>query len=260
MRIARFVTDAEPSYGLVAGEPGEETITQLVGDPFYQGIQQLPGDEAVHQLEDVRLVAPIIPRSKVIGVGRNYADHAKEMGNEPPVSPLLFLVPNTAVSGPNEPVTLPSFSEEVSYEAELAVVIGRICKDVPVERVPEVIFGYTVANDVTARDAQRTDGQWARAKGFDGSTPLGPWIETELDPEELAVVGRLNGETVQDGTTADMIFGVAEVVSYISQAFTLLPGDVILTGTPAGVGTLSPGDRFEAEIEGIGTLTNHFRN
>ncbi|GAA3055610.1 MULTISPECIES: fumarylacetoacetate hydrolase family protein [Actinomycetes] len=256
MRIARFVTDAEPAFGVVAGEPGQETITELIGDPFYQGIQQTQNTQ---DLQDVRLVAPIIPRSKAIGVGRNYADHAKEMGNELPVSPLLFLIPNTAVSGPNEPVTLPSFSEEVSYEVELAVVIGRICKDVPVERVDDVIFGYTVGNDVTARDAQRSDGQWARAKGFDGSMPLGPWIETELDPEGLRITGRLNGETVQDGTTSDMVFGVPELVSHISQAFTLLPGDVILTGTPAGVGLVSSGDRFEAEIEGIGTLVTHFR-
>lgn len=256
MRIARFVTDAEPAYGILSGEPGEEILTQLIGDPFYQGIQQ---SGQTHKLEDVRLVAPIIPRSKIVGVGRNYADHAKELGNELPTSPLLFLIPNTAVVGPQEPVTLPSFSEEVSYEAELAVVIGRICKDVPIERVDEVIFGYTVSNDVTARDAQRTDNQWARAKGFDGSSPLGPWIETELDTDDLRVTGRLNGETVQDGTTADMVFGVRELVSYISQAFTLLPGDVILTGTPAGVGLLSDGDRFEAEVEGIGTLTNFFR-
>lgn len=257
MRIARFVTDTEPAYGVVSGEPGEESVTELVGDPLYQGIQQTPTS---HALEDVRLVAPIIPRSKVIGVGRNYRDHAREMGNEVPVSPLLFLVPNTAIAGPNEPITLPSFSDEVGYEAELAVVIGRICKDVPVERVDEVIFGYTVANDVTARDAQRSDSQWARAKGFDGSTPIGPWIETDLDPESLTITGRLNGETVQDGTTSDMVFSVADLVAYASQAFTLLPGDIILTGTPAGVGLLSAGDRFEAEIEGIGTLVNHFRN
>lgn len=257
MRIARFVTDAEPTFGVVTGEPGQERITELVGDPFYQGVQQT---QTSHALDDVRLVAPIIPRSKAIGVGRNYADHAREMGHELPVSPLLFLIPNTAVSGPDEPITLPAFSEEVSYETELAVVIGRICKDVPVERVDEVIFGYTVGNDVTARDAQRTDGQWARAKGFDGSTPLGPWIETELDPERLRITGRLNGETVQDGSTSDMVFGVAELVAHISQAFTLLPGDVILTGTPAGVGQVSAGDRFEAEIEGIGTLANHFRS
>ncbi|GAA4830895.1 fumarylacetoacetate hydrolase family protein [Garicola koreensis] len=257
MKICRFVTDAEPAYGILAGAEGEESIIELVGDPFYQGIKE---SGQTHKLDDVRLVAPIIPRSKLIGVGRNYLDHAKEMGNDAPASPLLFLMPNTAVVGPNEPVTMPAFSEEVSYEAELAVVIGRICKDVPLDRVSEVIYGYTVANDVTARDAQRTDGQWARAKGFDTSVPLGPWIETQLDSEDLRVTGRLNGETVQDGSTADMIFGVAELVNYISQAMTLLPGDVILTGTPAGVGQVTEGDRFEAEVEGIGTLTNFFRS
>ncbi|WP_300345466.1 fumarylacetoacetate hydrolase family protein [Nesterenkonia sp.] len=256
MKICRFVTDADPAYGVITGEPGEEMITQLVGDPFYQGIQEAG---VAHKLDDVRLVAPIIPRSKLVGVGRNYVDHAQELGNEVPTSPMLFLMPNTAVVGPNEPITLPAFAEEFSYEAELAVVIGRICKDVPLERVPEVVFGYTVSNDITARDAQRTDGQWARAKGFDGSAPLGPWIETDLDPEDLRITGRLNGTTVQDGTTADMVFGVAELISYISQAMTLLPGDVILTGTPAGVGPITDGDRFEAEVEGIGTLTNFFR-
>ena len=257
MKICRFVTDAEPAYGILTGAEGQESILQLVGDPFYQGIKE---SGQTHRLDDVRLVAPIIPRSKLIGVGRNYLDHAKEMGNDVPASPLLFLMPNTAVVGPNEPVNMPAFSEEVSYEAELAVVIGRICKDVPLDRVAEVIYGYTVANDVTARDAQRTDGQWARAKGFDTSVPLGPWIETELDTEDLRVTGRLNGDTVQDGSTADMIFGVAKLVNYISQAMTLLPGDVILTGTPAGVGQVTEGDRFEAEVEGIGTLTSFFRS
>ncbi|NLS10193.1 fumarylacetoacetate hydrolase family protein [Nesterenkonia sp. MY13] len=256
MRIARFVTDSDPAYGVVTGEPGEETISQLAGDPFYQGIQETG---QTHKLEDVRLVAPIIPRSKLIGVGRNYVDHAKELGNEVPTTPLLFLMPNTAVVGPNEPVTLPSFGQEFSYEVELAVVIGRICKDVPADRVNEVIFGYTVANDVTVRDVQRTDGQWARAKGFDGSAPLGPWIETELEPDDLRIAGTLNGKTVQDGRTKDMVFDVTYLVSYISQAMTLLPGDVILTGTPAGVGPLREGDTFTGEIEGIGSLTNTFR-
>lgn len=256
MRIARFVTDSDPAYGVVTGEPGEEIITQLAGDPFYQGIQETG---QTHQLEDVRLVAPIIPRSKLVGVGKNYADHAKEMGGEPPASPLLFLIPNTAVVGPDEPVNLPSFSDQISYETELAVVIGRICKDVPLERVHEVIFGYTIGNDLTARDAQKTDNQWARAKGFDGSAPLGPWIETELDTENLRVTGTLNGELKQDGNTSQMIFGIPELIAYISQAMTLLPGDVILTGTPAGVGLLSDGDTFEAEVEGIGVLRNTFR-
>ena len=263
MRIARFVDQAEPTYGIVEGpagaDPSELSITALQGDPFFHGIQPTG---ATHRLEDVRLVAPIIPRSKIVGVGRNWADHAKELGNEVPTSPQFFLKPNTSVVGPNEPVTLPSWSDEVSYEAELAVVIGTICKDVPVSRVDDVVFGYTVGNDLTARDAQRTDLQWARAKGFDGACPLGPWIETELDVEPaggLRITSRLDGETRQDGTTADMVFGVRELVAAASEMFTLLPGDVILTGTPGGVGTVQEGQRVEAEVEGIGVLATVFR-
>ncbi|NYE94650.1 2-keto-4-pentenoate hydratase/2-oxohepta-3-ene-1,7-dioic acid hydratase in catechol pathway [Psychromicrobium silvestre] len=251
MRIARFVVDAEPLYGVV--DDAAENVRVIKGDPFFNGVE-FTGQS--HPLDDVRLLAPIIPRSKVVGIGRNYAEHAKELGNEVPASPLMFLKPNTSVIGPGDPIALPEFSDEVSYEAELAVVIGRICKDVPEERVDEVIFGYTCANDLTARDAQRTDNQWARAKGFDGSAPLGPWIETELDVEDLGVQGRLNGKLVQDGRTSQMIWGVKALVSYVSQAFTLLPGDVILTGTPAGVGLVTEGDRYEVEIEGIGTLSN----
>lgn len=251
MRIARCVLDSEPFYALVEGDE----VAVLNGDPFFHGVQTTG---TRHALEDVRLVAPIIPRSKVVAFGRNYAEHAKEMGNEVPATPLMFLKPNTSVVGPGEPVQLPSFSDEISYEAELAVVIGRICKDVPAADADAVIFGYTCANDLTARDAQRTDGQWARAKGWDGSCPLGPWIETELDPEALGIKARLDGETVQDGTTADMIHGVGELVALASAAFTLLPGDVLLTGTPAGVGLVREGQRVEVEIEGIGTLSNFF--
>ena len=256
MRIARFVLDSDPAFGVVEGADGSEEIAVIQGDPFFQGVQ-LTGVR--HQLADVRLLAPIIPRSKVVGIGRNFAEHAKELGNEVPEAPLMFLKPNTSVIGPGDPIALPSFSEEVSYESELAVVIGRICKDVPAERVHEVIFGYTCANDLTARDVQKTDGQWARAKGFDGSCPLGPWIETDLDTEDLSVQGRLDGELEQDGSTSQMIWGVKELVSYVSQAFTLLPGDVILTGTPAGVGLISEGQRYEVRIEGIGTLSNTAR-
>jgi 2-keto-4-pentenoate hydratase/2-oxohepta-3-ene-1,7-dioic acid hydratase in catechol pathway len=172
MRIARFTFDNEIHFGVVSGPEGQEKITYLSGDPLYVGVQPL--DRTV-EVSEVRLLAPVIPRSKIVCVGRNYADHAAEMGNDLPTRPLLFFKPNTSVSGPGDPVTLPSWTEQVSYEAELAVVIGRMCKDVPVERVPEVVFGYTGANDLTARDAQRTDGQWARAKGFDGACPLGPW-------------------------------------------------------------------------------------
>jgi 2-keto-4-pentenoate hydratase/2-oxohepta-3-ene-1,7-dioic acid hydratase in catechol pathway len=257
MRIARFVidsaADSTPVYGVVHGDPGNEQVAVIKGDPFYQGVT--PTGQT-HSLEDVRLLAPIIPRSKVVGIGRNYADHAKELGNELPTEPAMFLVANTAVVGPGDPVVLPEWTEEVSYEGELCVVIGRICKDVPAEKADEVIFGYTVGNDLTARDKQRADVQWARAKSFDTSSPLGPWIETELDPEDLSLVTRLNGNVVQDGTTADMVFGVRELVAAVSQAFTLLPGDVIMTGTPAGVGLVTEGDRVEVEIEGIGTLSN----
>ncbi len=260
MRIARFTTGEDPQYGVVTGEvdelgiPSEDSvIVALAGDPLYVGIKLM--DEE-HKLSDVRLLAPVIPRSKVVGIGRNYAAHAAEMGNEVPANPLLFLKPNTSVIGPGEPITYPPFSENVHFEAELAVVIGRVCKDVPAARVPEVIFGYTCANDVTARDLQQSDGQWARAKGFDSACPLGPWIETELDPADLAVTCTVNGELRQDGRTSQMVRDVVELVTYASSAFTLLPGDVILTGTPAGVGPLEPGDQVAVTVEGIGTLTN----
>ncbi|MBE0010312.1 MULTISPECIES: fumarylacetoacetate hydrolase family protein [unclassified Arthrobacter] len=256
MRIARFVVDSDPAFGVVEGEEGQEEIAVMAGDPFYSGVQ-LTGVR--HQLADVRLLAPVIPRSKIVGIGRNYAEHAKELGNEVPPAPLMFFKPNTSVIGPGDPIVLPAFSDEISFESELAVVIGRICKDVPLERVDEVVFGYTCANDLTARDAQKTDNQWARAKGFDTSCPVGPWIETELDTENLSVKGRLDGELKQDGSTSQMIWGVRELVSYVSQAFTLLPGDLILTGTPAGVGLISEGQRYEVEIEGIGRLSNPAR-
>ncbi|MCW4466178.1 fumarylacetoacetate hydrolase family protein [Glutamicibacter sp. MNS18] len=253
MRIARFVVDSDPLYGVVE----DQKVHVLAGDPFFQGIK--PTGQS-HELDDVRLVAPIIPRSKVVAFGRTYRKHAEELGNQVPAEPIMFLKPNTSVVGHNEPVTLPSFSDEISFEGELAVVIGRICKDVPAEKVPEVVFGYTAANDLTARDAQRTDLQWGRAKGFDGSCPLGPWIETELDdPDNVGIVTRLNGQVRQDGGTNELIWSVNELVARASEAFTLLPGDVILTGTPAGVGEVREGESIEIEIEGIGTLRSVFR-
>ena len=253
MRIARFSFGDDIRFGVVAAIGDDEVVAPIVGDPLYVPIQ--PAGDPI-PLADVRLLAPVIPRSKIVGIGRNYADHAAEMGNEVPANPLLFLKPNTSVIGPGEPITYPSFSENVHFEAELAVVIGRVCKDVPAARVPEVIFGYTCANDVTARDLQQSDGQWARAKGFDSACPLGPWIETELDPADLAVTCTVNGELRQDGRTSQMVRDVVELVTYASSAFTLLPGDVILTGTPAGVGSLEPGDQVAVTVEGIGTLTN----
>ena len=253
MRIARFTAGEDPRFGVVEGEPGAEVIAVVTGDPLYTPLQ-FTGERV--PLDTVRLLAPVIPRSKVVGVGRNYADHARELGNEVPAEPLLFLKPNTSVVGPDDPIVLPRQSQRVDYEGELAVVIGRLCKDVPPERVPEVVLGYTCANDVTARDLQRTDGQWARAKGFDSFCPLGPYLTTELDPSDLRITTRVDGATVQDGRTSDLVHKVTELVVHVSAAFTLLPGDVILTGTPAGVGPLAAGNRVEVEVEGIGTLSN----
>ena len=253
MRIARFTTGEDPAYGLVDG--AGRKIAEITGDPLYQRIE-LTG--AVHQLDDVRLLAPVIPRSKVVGIGRNYAEHAREMGGEAPEVPMMFLVPNTAVVGPGDPVVMPPQTQEVGYEGELAVVIGRLCKDVEPGDALSFVLGYTVANDVTARDLQRSDGQWARAKGFDTFCPLGPWIETDLDPAGQRIVTRLDGEVVQDGPTSDMVHDTAALISFASKAFTLLPGDVILTGTPAGVGLVEPGQRVEVEVDGIGVLSNPF--
>jgi len=255
VRIARYTTGEDPTYGVVEGEPGAEIVAEIQGDPLYQPIV-FTGNHVA--LDDVRLLAPVIPRSKVIGIGKNYADHAAEMGGEPPAEPLMFLIPNTAVVGPGDPVVMPRQTSEVHYEGELAIVIGRIAKQVPVERALEVVYGYTCANDVTARDLQRADGQWARAKGFDTFCPLGPWITTDLDVAALSIRTSRDGELVQDGTTADMVHQVPALIAFASAAFTLLPGDVILTGTPAGVGPVEAGQRVDVEIEGIGTLSNPF--
>jgi 2-keto-4-pentenoate hydratase/2-oxohepta-3-ene-1,7-dioic acid hydratase in catechol pathway len=260
VRIARFTTGEEPQYGVVTGEVDElgipeenTTVVALAGDPLYVGVQltdvELP-------LSEVRLLAPVLPRSKVVGIGRNYAAHASELGHDVPDEPLLFLKPNTSVVGPGDPVFYPRQSQEVHYEGELAVVIGRICRDVPVGDVAKVVWGYTVGNDVTARDLQRGDVQFTRAKGFDSFCPLGPWIETELDTADLTLTTHLNGDLVQNGTTKDMIFDVPALVSYVSGVMTLLPGDVILTGTPEGVGPMQVGDEVEVTISGIGSLTN----
>jgi 2-keto-4-pentenoate hydratase/2-oxohepta-3-ene-1,7-dioic acid hydratase in catechol pathway len=260
VRIARFAAGGDPKYGVVEltedGGHHPDTVSVLTGDPIAMSVQ-LTGER--RELNSVRLLAPVIPRSKIVAVGRNYAAHAAEMGDEVPKTPLTFFKPNTSVIGPGEPIIYPRASREVSFEGELALVIGRICKEVPVSRVPEVIFGYTVANDVTARDLQKSDGQWARAKGYDTFCPLGPWITTHQSLEEAAALGirtTLDGELRQDGNTKDMILTIPELVAYISSYTTLLPGDVILTGTPSGVGPMLPGQEVSVEIEGIGTLTN----
>lgn len=262
MRIARFAkAGQDPAYGVIelAVDGGEhpDTVAALTGDPLAGTPVNYTGER--HHLDDVRLLSPVIPRSKVVAIGKNYTEHAKEMGSDVPGVPLLFFKPNTTVIGPGEPIIRPVGCESLHFEGELAVVIGRICKQVPVERVPEVIFGYTIANDVTARDWQATDGQWARAKGSDTFLPLGPWINTHLSLEEasnLSIETRLGGDVRQDGNTSQMVRGIAEMVSYISQSITLLPGDLILTGTPAGVGEMVPGDEVHVSIDGLGTLSN----
>lgn len=257
MRIARFTTGDEPRYAIVDGAPGEEELVVLTGDPMYT-----PGNvtgERIKLTDNVRLLAPVIPRSKAVCLGKNYAAHAEEMKDiTGPVGdyPIVFLKPNTAVVGPDDPIVLPAYSQDVQMEAELAIVIGRMCKDVLPEHAEQYIYGYTCANDVTARDVQRLEGQWFRGKAFDTSLPIGPWIETELDTEDGRITGSVNGTLVQDGNLKDMINGIHEAVAIASEVTTLLPGDLILTGTPAGVTTLQHGDIVEVEIEGLGTLRN----
>ena len=253
MRIARFTPpqeiSASPLFGVVTGDE----IEILSGDPLYSGIVKT-GEKVA--LNKVKLLAPVIPRSKVVCVGKNYADHAKEMDSAVPEQPVLFIKPNTSVIGPDDAIVWPTMSKKVDHEAELAVVIGKICKDVPKDRVKDVVFGYTIANDVTARDLQKIDGQWSRAKGFDTFCPLGPWIETDIDPSNLAISASVDGELRQSDRTSSMIFDIPTIINFVSQVYTLLPGDVILTGTPAGVGVIPVGSTVAISIEGIGTLAN----
>lgn len=214
----------------------------------------VPSGEEV-DLQHVQLLSPVIP-SKVVGVARNYPAHAAELDNPMPDEPMMFFKPATAVIGPDDPIHVPDGSGRVDHEAELAVVIGRLCRRVEASEAPKYVLGYTCANDVTARDWQKSDGQWARAKGSDSFGPIGPWIETDVDPGDLSVVGRVNGELRQQGRTSDMAFDPATVIAHISRTITLLPGDVVLTGTPPGVGPMKNGDVVEIEVEGIGTLRN----
>jgi 2-keto-4-pentenoate hydratase/2-oxohepta-3-ene-1,7-dioic acid hydratase in catechol pathway len=263
VRIARFAVGDEVGYGLVgeargdgATARGEEIIAEVSGHPFGPGPDAIRLTGASHRVADVRLLAPVLP-SKVVAVGKNYAEHAREMGGEPPAEPVLFLKPSTAVCGHGDPVRYPAaLTKRVDYEGELAVVIGRLCRDVPASQAAGVIFGYTCANDVTARDLQSRDGQWARAKGFDTFCPLGPWIETELDPADVELTTLVNGDVRQRARTSQLLHDVPALVAFASSVMTLLPGDVLLTGTPAGVGPLTIGDEVSVTIENIGTLTN----
>jgi 2-keto-4-pentenoate hydratase/2-oxohepta-3-ene-1,7-dioic acid hydratase in catechol pathway len=257
VRIARFVHPGGAAFGVVEGGSPEAgldslTVAEIDGHPF--GPIQFTGQRWA--LPDVRLLSPILP-SKVVGIGRNYAAHAAELGNDVPAAPLIFLKPSTAVIGPADAIRLPPDSHQVEHEAELAVVIGATgARDLPAGRALSAVLGYTCANDVTARDQQKADVQFTRAKGHDSFCPIGPWIETSFDPSDVAVRCEVDGEVRQDGRTRDLVFDVATLISYVSHVMTLLPGDVILTGTPAGVGPLVAGQRVAVSVEGIGTLTN----
>jgi 2-keto-4-pentenoate hydratase/2-oxohepta-3-ene-1,7-dioic acid hydratase in catechol pathway len=248
--VVRFSEPAstQPEYGIV--EDG--TVAVIEPHPFTEYRRT---GRAV-PLDDVRLLAPVIP-SKIVCVGRNYLDHAQELGGDVPEEPLIFLKPSTAVIGPYDPIRYPTrLTSELHHEGELAIVIGRLVRDVTPAQARAAIYGFTCGNDVTARDLQRKEGQWTRAKGFDTFCPLGPAISTDLDPHRARVRTYVNGELRQDGSTAEMAFDVETIVSYVSQVMTLLPGDVLLSGTPAGVGPIEPGQTVRVEIEGIGMLEN----
>lgn len=258
MRFARFVHPGGVSFGVVEGDGSSGlTVAEIDSIPFNE--VRFTGQRWA--LADIRLLAPIFS-SKVIGVGRNYADHAAEMGNEVPKEPLIFIKPSTSVIGPNDAIRIPSVTERVDEEAELAVVIGATgARRVDRAGAEKAIFGYTIGNDVTARDLQKKDPQWTRAKGFDSFCPIGPWIVTDLDVSDIEVrceVGRAPDamEVRQLGRTKDMVFDIPALISYVSHVMTLLPGDIILTGTPAGVSQITPGDTVSVSIQGIGELRN----
>lgn len=251
MRLARIAHPEGMSFVAVDGPEDAAQAREIADHPF--GNPSFTGRR--WPMEDVRLLAPILP-SKVVGIGRNYHQHALELGNAVPTEPMIFIKPSTSVIGPGASILLPSASKRVDYEGELAVVIGRPCHRVRAADASNVILGYTCANDVTARDLRAPNGPWVRGKGYDTFCPLGPWIETELDPSDITVSTTLGGEIRQDGHTSEMIFTVSELIEYVSQIMTLLPGDVLLTGTPEGVGPLAAGDLVTVAVSGVGELTN----
>lgn len=255
MRLGRIASPDGVAFVSIEGDsaaaPDSLMVREIAEHPF--GTPTFTGRQ--WPLADVRLLAPILA-SKVVCMGKNYAAHAAEMGSEPPESPVIFLKPNTAIIGPALPIQLPASASEVHYEGELAVVIGRPCKDVPAAQAAQNILGYTIGNDVSARDHQRADGQWTRAKGHDTFCPLGPWIETALDPSDLEIRTEVNGVVKQRSRTSLMLHDVGAIVAWVSAVMTLLPGDVILTGTPEGVGPITDGDVVSVFVEGIGTLSN----
>ena len=260
MRIARFVLSGEISYGLVQGDgedPADLSLAPLQGHPL---LDPTPTGDVL-SMSSVRLLAPVQPIN-VVCIGKNYADHVREMAEltgPPPAGspdPTVFLKPSTSVIGPGDPIRLPAGVGRVDHEAELAVVIGRPSRDLTPATAMDHVWGYTAANDVTARDQQRSDGQWTRGKGHDTFCPIGPWIETDLDPSDLRVRCEVDEVLRQDGRTRDLLHDVPSVLAFITSFMTLLPGDVVLTGTPAGVGALEPGSTVSVEVEGVGTLVN----
>lgn len=248
MRLVRFQIQNEDAQ---LGWVFEDRVGPIEGSIF----EMFQRKEAIYPIESVRLLPPVQP-SKIICVGRNYVAHAKEHQSEVPELPLLFLKPPSSLIGAEEAILLPPQSQQVEHEAELAVIIGKRGRWIELENTSRHILGYTIANDVTARDLQRRDGQWTRSKGFDTFCPLGPWIETDFDPSDALITCRVNGQIRQMASTRDMVFNVSQIVAFASSVMTLEPGDVVLTGTPAGVGILLPGDIVEVSIEGIGTLRN----
>lgn len=248
MRFIRYQTPSQPPrYGWVH----EDKVGPLDGLPFGE-FRRL---EADLPLRSVTLLAPVEP-SKIIGIGRNYIEHARELGNPVPEIPMLFLKPSSTVIGPQEKILLPPQSQQVEHEAELVAVIGRIGRWIPLEKAMDYVLGYTIGNDITARDLQQRDGQWTRAKGFDTFCPLGPWIETELDPTDVMITCHVNGGMRQMASTRDMVFNIKQLVAFISSVMTLYPGDIIMTGTPAGTSQLMDGDVVQIMVDGIGTLRN----
>lgn len=263
MRIVRYAETFEDWMGAeVAVQWGlivDHVIYPLQCAPYLNPLSpgvyapQIIGDAV--NVDEVRLLAPVEPQ-KIVCVGRNYAEHAAELGNEVPSEPLIFLKPPSTIIGPDEAVVYPAISERVDHEGELAVVIGQRCRHLSEEEALEAVFGYTVANDVTARDLQRKDGQWTRGKGFDTFCPVGPWIDTQFNPTNRLVRCLVNNEVRQDGNTGLMIYSIARVLAFVTQFMTLEPGDLILTGTPAGVGAVQPGDVMTVEVGGLGSLSN----
>ncbi|MDP2965628.1 MAG: fumarylacetoacetate hydrolase family protein [Pelolinea sp.] len=251
MQIIRFThKKSDSQYGWI-----NENYVGLLSSPPFGAFRRL---EASIPLEEIRLLPPVQP-SKIIAIGRNYPEHAKEHEVEIPEVPMIFLKPPSAIIGPGSTIILPPQSTQVEHESELGVVIARRGRWIKQEDVKNYILGYTIINDVTARDLQRRDGQWSRAKGFDTFCPTGPWIETDLDPSDILITCRVNGEIRQLSSTREMVFSIKQLIVYISSVMTLEPGDLILTGTPAGVGRLVDGDKVEIEIEGIGILRNQVK-